>query len=260
MTFETILFETRGAVGVITLNRPEVHNALNTRLRDDLEAALAAARRDPTISAIILTGAGERAFSAGLDLKEFSEQVRNMSADEIRRMRRGHRPLLAFPKPAIAAVNGLAIGGGVELALQCDIIVAADTASFACAEIKRGIIPGNGGTQLLPRRIGRSKALEIILTGRTVDAAEAERIGLADHVVRRADVLAKAEEIAGAIAANAPVALMAAKEAVSRGLDMDLGEGLNLEGDLASLVYATDDAKEGPRAFMEKRPPNWTGR
>jgi enoyl-CoA hydratase/carnithine racemase len=167
--------------------------------------------------------------------------------------------IAAFDKPIIAAVNGLAIGGGVELTLLCDMTFAADTASFAFGEIKRGLMPGNGGTQRLSRRIGKPRALDMILTGRTVDAREALAIGLVEEIVPAGELLPRAVAFAEQMAANAPVALRAAKAAIHRGAEMSLEEGIRLEQDLAAFLYTTDDAKEGPRAFLEKRPPVWVG-
>jgi enoyl-CoA hydratase/carnithine racemase len=262
VAYEAILYEKNEGIATLTLNRPQVMNALNTQLREELAAALDDARRDPEVRAVILTGAGERAFSAGMDLREFSQrQGEPQPLTETRRYRFDRpNPVYSFDKPIIAAVNGLAFGGGTEMALLCDIIVASENASFALAEVKRGIIPGNGGTQRLPRMIGKNRALEMIMTAIPVDAQEAHRIGLANHVVPADQLMAKAEEIARAIMANAPVAVRMAKEAVKRGLDATLEEGLRIEADMSSFLQTTEDAKEGPRAFVEKRAPQWKGR
>lgn len=262
MAYETILYEKSDGIGTITLNRPEVLNALNTKLREELAEALDDAKKDPAVGVVVLTGAGQRAFSAGMDLKEFSQ--RQSEPQPLTEARRGRfdraNPVFAFDKPIIAAVNGLAFGGGTEMALLCDIIVASENASFALAEVRRGIIPGNGGTQRLPRMIGKNRALEMIMTGAPVSAQEAYRMGLANHVVSAEQLMAKAEEIARLIMANAPVAVRLAKEAVRRGLDATLEEGLRIEGDMSSFLQTTEDAKEGPRAFVEKRAPQWKGR
>lgn len=261
MTYETIRFDKADGVGVLTLARPEVHNALNQRLRDEMATTLESARLDDEVGVLILTGDGTRAFCAGLDLKEFAQQVAQVAPTELRRRRWAHpHPLAVFDKPTIAAVNGLAVGGGVELALQCDLIVAADSATFTLAEVTRGIIPGNGGTQRLARRIGRARALEMILTGRAVAAPEALALGLVEYVLPAGEVLDKARDIARAMARGAPVAVRLARQAVIRGLELPLEDGLRLESDLATLCYSTDDAREGPRAFVEKRAPRWTGR
>ena len=259
--FETLRLNRGEGVAVLTLHRPEVLNALNNQLRDELAAALDLLRRDDASRVVVLTGAGERAFSAGLDLREFAGEVATTDAVAMRRFRWSTpSPLANFDKPTIAAVNGLAIGGGVELALQCDIIVAAAHATFAFAEITRGIIPGNGGTQRLARRIGRAAALEMILTGTPVSADRAAALNLADHVVDPTGLLDTARSLARTIAANAPVAVRIARDAVDRGLNLTLEDGLRLEADLAAFVYTTQDAREGPLAFIEKRPPVWTGR
>lgn len=257
-SFETIRLDRRDHVAVVILDRPQAMNAINLKMRSELFAALDQLRHDVSIRAVILTGSGEKAFSAGMDLREFSDILRQTPLSEMRRFRwESGEGLAVFDKPIIAAVNGLAIGGGVELALLCDVCYASDNATFAFAEVKRGLMPGNGGTQRLSRRIGRSLAIEMILSGCTVDAAQAGRIGLVDHVVPPDQLMAQAMSLAAAIAKNAPVAVRTAKAAISRGLDMPLGEALNLERDLATFLYTTDDAKEGPLAFVEKRDPRW---
>jgi enoyl-CoA hydratase/carnithine racemase len=258
---ETIQLVRQGQVAIISLNRPQAMNAINMRMRRELREALDALRRDAEIGAVVLTGGGPKAFSAGMDLREFAETSADQPITEMRRFR-WEQPegIAAFDKPIIAAVNGLAIGGGVELALLCDMVFASDAASFAFAEVKRGLMPGNGGTQRLSRRIGKPRALELILTGRTVDASEALAIGLAEYVVPAAELLDRAVALAGQMAANAPAAVRTAKAAVQRGAEMPLEEGLRLEQDLAAFLYTTEDAKEGPRAFLEKRPPRWLGR
>jgi enoyl-CoA hydratase/carnithine racemase len=260
-TFETITVTQQGRVAVISLNRPEAMNAISMQMRGELRSALDAARRDTAIGAAVLTGGGEKAFSAGMDLREFAKANADVPISEMKRFRwEQGEGIAAFDKPILAAVNGLAIGGGVELALLCDMIFAAEGSSFAFGEIKRGLMPGNGGTQRLQRRIGKPRALEMILTGRTVDAAEALAIGLVEYVVPKAELLDRAVALAEQMAANAPVALRTAKAAIHRGGEMSLEEGIRLEQDLAAFLYTTEDAKEGPRAFLEKRPPVWTGR
>lgn len=261
MELTTILYEKAGGIARLTLNRPEVMNAMNTRLRSELFTAVDAARADPEVGVLLITGAGGRAFSAGMDLKEFATGTATTAPTETRHTRwdKPH-PLQLFDKPAIAVVNGLAIGGGLELALLCDIIVASDNASFALAEVKRGIIPGNGGTQRLARRIGKGKATELILTGRAISAAEALALGLVEHVVAFDALMDKAESIAREIQANAPVAVRFAKDAINRGLDLPIDAAMKIEHDLSAFVYTTEDAREGPRAFAEKRAPQWKGR
>ena len=260
-TPETLSIARHGRVAVLTLQRPEALNAINMQMRAELREALEALRRDADIGAAVLTGAGDKAFSAGMDLREFSKTQAGVPVTEMRRFRwEQGEGLAAFDKPVIAAVNGLAVGGGVELALLCDMIFAAEGASFAFGEVKRGLMPGNGGTQRLARRIGQPRALEMILTGRTVAAAEALAIGLVEYVLPSDQVLARAIALAGEMAANAPVAVRMAKNAVVRGAELSLADGLRLEQDLASLLYTTEDAREGPLAFLEKRAPAWQGR
>lgn len=257
---ESLLVSRDGPVAVLTLNRPQAMNAINLALRAALHETLQALRHDPAVRAVVLTGA-EKAFCAGMDLREFAQIMAETPLTEMRRFRwdKGDG-IAAFDKPIIAAVNGLAIGGGVELALWCDICFAAQEATFAFAEVSRGLIPGNGGTQRLARRIGPSRALEMILSARTVDAPDALAMGLVDHVVSADQLLPQALALAQRIAANAPVAVRMAKAAVTRGADLSLAEGLQLERDLATLVYTTQDAKEGPAAFVQKRPPQWQDR
>ena len=252
--------ERLGRVAVLTLQRPEAMNAISFQMRTELRQALEALQQDTGIGAVVLTGSGDKAFSAGMDLREFARLSSEVGTAEIKRMRAASGDgIAAFDKPIIAAVNGLAMGGGVELALLCDIVFAAEGASFAFSEIKRGLMPGNGGTQRLSRRIGKPRALELILTGRAVDAHEALAMGLVEYVVSRVDLLGRAVALAGQMADNAPLALRYAKAAVQRGAELPLEDGLRLEQDLASFLYTTDDAKEGPRAFLEKRAPVWRG-
>ena len=260
--FETLGVELRGSVAVLTLNRLDAMNAINLQMRAELREAFDRLGRDTAIGAAVLTGAGSKAFSAGMDLREFAKLNAELSTAELRRVRWGQgEGIGTFEKPLIAAVNGLAVGGGVELALLCDVCLAADAASFAFGEVKRGLIPGNGGTQRLARRVGTGRALDIILTGRTVPG----RRGACDRVWSKAscrppELLARSVALAEQMAANAPLAVRAAKAAIQRGAQMPLEQGLRLEQDLASLLYTTDDAKEGPCAFLEKRPPVWQGR
>ena len=259
--FETITIERRGKVAILSLNRPDAMNAISLQMRTELREALEAIRRDTEIGAAVLTGSGDKAFSAGMDLREFAKMNAELPVAEMRRYRwEQGEGIAAFDKPIIAAVNGLAIGGGVELALLCDLTFAAQTASFAFGEVKRGLMPGNGGTQRLSRRVGMARALDMILTGRTVSADEALNIGLVEYVAPGAELLARAVALAEQMAANAPVAVRTAKAAVHRGADMALADALRLEQDLAAFLYTTEDAKEGPKAFLEKRSPVWKGR
>jgi enoyl-CoA hydratase/carnithine racemase len=259
-TFDTLTYQALDRVGVITLNRPQVMHAISMQMRQELRTLLDDLRRDSTISAVVLTASGDKAFSAGMDLREFAKNNANIPVAEFKRFRYdNHEGIATFDKPIIAAVNGLAIGGGVELALLCDIIVAADTATFGFGEVKRGLLPGNGGTQRLTRRVGKGRALEMILTGNSISAAEALAYGLVEYCVPADQLLPKSLALAHAMAQNAPVALRLAKAAVHRGADMALQDAIQLEQDLAAFLYTTDDAKEGPRAFLEKRPPVWQG-
>jgi enoyl-CoA hydratase/carnithine racemase len=258
---ETLSLARRDRVAIITLNRPQAMNAINLQMRSELFDVLDQMRKDPQVGAVVLIGAGDKAFSAGMDLREFAHIMQDTPLPEMRRFRwEKGEGLAQFDKPVIAAVNGLAIGGGVELALLCDICFAAESASLAFAEVTRGLIPGNGGTQRLARRVGRSWALEMILSGMTIDAAKAADIGLVDHLVPDAQLLERAVALAERISAQAPVAVRLAKAAIVRGLEMSLSDGLQMEQDLATFAYTTDDAKEGPRAFVEKRSPQWTGK
>lgn len=263
MSYQTILYEVKEHIAYVTLNRPDVMNAFNHQMKTDLIAACDEIERDPEVRVVIITGAGERAFSAGADLKEMASA--SWATPPVAERGRWGLPIgtdrvLAVMKPIIAAINGYAVGGGCELALACDIRVAADNARLGLMEVRRGIIPGGGGTQMLPRAVGRGLALEIALTGELIDAREAHRIGLVNHVVPPLELMPTVERIAGIIARNAPLAVRFVKEAIQKGLNLTLEQGLRLEVDLSTLLSTTEDAKEGPRAFAEKREPQWKGR
>ena len=258
--YQAILFERKEGIAYVTLNRPEVLNARNRRMREDLIHAVTAIRADPEVRVVILTGAGERSFSAGRDLKEAAQEQVGVVAARQAKMEISDTEMIArLNKPVIAAINGFALGGGCELALACDIRVAVEGARVGLPEVSRGMIPGSGGTQRLSRVVGLGKALELILTGSVIDAEEACRIGLVNKVVPRDGLMAAAEEYARAIAARAPVAVVFAKEAVREGYEMSLDDGLRLETDLSALLRTTEDIKEGARAFVEKRAPQWRG-
>lgn len=252
---------TSGHARIVTLNRPEAMNALNAELRREFLDALLAAKRDPEVRAVIITGAGDRAFSAGADLKERAQ--RSEEGGGLGAFWSGGEPQLQrgleFWKPIIAAVNGFALGGGCELAMSCDIRIASEHARFGQPEVTRGAIPGAGGTQRLPRLIPFGVALELLMTGRHIDAHEAYRLGLVNHVVPHEELLPRALEIAGEISANAPLAVMAAKEAAYRGIQQSLSEGLRTESLQNQVLRGTEDFREGPRAFAEKRTPVWRG-
>jgi enoyl-CoA hydratase len=260
VSFETILYEKTNATAYVTLNRPKAMNALNQKAISELRLAFEDARADPQVRGIILTGAGDRAFIAGADIRELATAS---PIDAERRTRIGQE-LLSFiehlGKPVIAAVNGLALGGGCETALACTIRLASSGAKFGQPEIKLGLIPGFGGTQRLARLVGKGVALQLILTGEMISAEEAYRIGLVNEIVEPAALIARAEAILAQIAANAPLAVGYAIEAVNLGLEGSLPLGLALEGKLFALCAATEDKKEGTQAFLEKRPPKFVGR
>ncbi len=260
MAYETLLYTKREGVGTVTLNRPEKLNALNRRVMEELIACFQDIQRDDEVRAVILTGAGEKAFAAGADVSELAVQS---PVDGKENSRRGQR-ILDFienlGKPVIAAVNGFALGGGCELAMACTCRVASENARFGQPEVKLGIIPGYAGTQRLPRLVGKGRALEIILSGESVTAREAYNIGLVNQVVPAQEVISAAEALARKFMANAPLAVKFALEAVNRGLEMKQEEGQFLEASLFGLCCATDDMKEGTRAFLEKRPAKFAGK
>ena len=260
MTYETIIVDHQDYVVTITLNRPDVLNAQNNPMRQELFAVFAGLKQDEDVRAIVVTGAGERAFSAGADIKEFLEPPPPTRFREQRKRLDYRGEMDRCPQPIIAAIRGFALGGGLELALACDIRIAAEDAQLGLTEVNLAIIPGGGGTQRLPRVVGRGKALEMILTGARVPAAEALRIGLVERVVPVAELLPAAQALARTMADKAPVALRYAKEAVVSGLGLPLADGLRLENDLSTLLRTTEDRVEGARAFVEKRKPKWSGR
>ena len=255
-----ILVEQRGAVTLVTLNRPDALNALSSAVLEDLIAAFAAFEADDGQRCAVVTGAGAKAFAAGADIKEMVERP---FADFYREdvfARWSSHLVQAVRKPWIAAVNGFALGGGCELAMMADFIVAADSARFGQPEIKLGVVPGMGGSQRLTRAIGKAKAMDLILTGRMIDAAEAERAGLVARVVPAAELLDVALAVAEEIAAMPPLAVRAAKELVQAADELPLTEGIRLERRLFHMLAGTADKTEGMTAFVEKRKPEWTGR
>jgi enoyl-CoA hydratase/carnithine racemase len=258
--YQAITYGVAEHVATVTLNRPEVHNAMNEALRRDLTRCFDGIATDEDVKVVVVTGAGDRAFSAGADIREFVEPLVPVRFREQRRRLDFRQAMDRCSQPIIAAVNGFALGGGLELALACDIRIAAVGATLGLTEINLAIIPGGGGTQRLPRLVGRGKALEMILTGARIPADEALRIGLVERVVPTGEALKAATELARTIAAKAPVALRYAKEAVVKGLELPLADGLRLEGDLSTLLRTTEDRIEGAKAFLEKRAPRWTGR
>jgi enoyl-CoA hydratase len=257
MTYETITVERDDRVATITLNRPKALNALNTQVMHELTTAAAELDADHGIGAIVLTG-NEKAFAAGADIKEMATKsfADVYDADFFAPWSR----FAAVRTPTIAAVAGYALGGGCELAMMCDLLIAADTAKFGQPEIKLGVLPGMGGSQRLTRAIGKAKAMDLILTGRTIDAAEAERSGLVSRVVPADELLREAKSTAATIAGMSRSAARMAKEAVNRAFESSLAEGLLYERRLFHSAFATDDQTEGMAAFTEKRPPNFTHR
>jgi enoyl-CoA hydratase len=260
VAYEHLRFEIKGRIATVTLDRPKVLNALNRALFNDLEAVFLELGSNTEVGAIILTGAGEKAFAAGADISELS------SADAAEGQRIAARGQAVFDliencgKPVIAAINGFALGGGCELAMACTIRIASETARLGQPEVKLGLIPGYGGTQRLPRLVGKGAALKLLLTAEIIRAPEAWRIGLVDEVVPAADLVNRAETLATAMAANAPLALRGCLEIVNAGYDLPLAAGLELEAARFGLACSTEDKAEGTAAFLAKRQPVWTGR
>jgi E-phenylitaconyl-CoA hydratase len=260
-----VKFETKERIAILTINRPLAMNALDVETLASLNKAWIDFRDNPELWVAIITGAGGKAFCSGADIKSVSRYYNNSTANQQKVKaieecwKGGITRNLEIWKPMIAAINGYCLAGGLEIALACDIRIASENATFGFTEVTRGIIPGAGGTQRLPRLIPLGKSLEMILTGESIDAQEAYRIGLVNTVVPPDQLLPKAMELAERICRNAPLAVRAAKEAVYRGVDLPIPEGLRLEQSLAEPVYQSEDAKEGPRSFFEKRPPLFKG-
>ncbi|WP_448580136.1 enoyl-CoA hydratase [Thermaurantiacus sp.] len=258
MAYEMILTETRGKVGIIRLNRPEALNALCDRLMEELGQALRAFDAEPAIAAIVLTGS-EKAFAAGADIKEMKDRTfPDVYLNDFIGAR--WETVLEIRKPVIAAVAGYALGGGCELAMMCDLIIAADTAKFGQPEIRLGVTPGMGGSQRLTRAIGKAKAMEMCLTGRNMDAREAEAAGLVARVVPAAELMAESKKLAQEIAAQPPLAAMAVKEQVNAAFETTLAQGILFERRLFHAMFGTADQTEGMAAFIDKRPGRWSGR
>jgi enoyl-CoA hydratase/carnithine racemase len=253
MTFENILLEKKSAIAYVTVNRPKVLNALNLATMEELRTAFHDIKNDDEIRVVILTGAGEKAFVAGADIGELAVQ------DAVSGKKYAHRGqnvlnlIENLGKPVIACINGFALGGGCELALACTMRLASDNAKLGQPEVKLGILPGYGGSQRLPRLVGKGLAMQIILAGEMITAQEAHRIGLVNEVTTAAELIPRAEAIAAKIIANAPLAVQYALEAVNKGMEMTLGEGQFLEATLFGVCCATEDKKEGTAAFLEKR-------
>ncbi len=260
LTLANVLYEKKGAIAYVTVNRPKVLNALNTPTWKDLRTAFEDARDDAAIRGAILTGAGNKAFIAGADISELAH-VAAFEAEQASRFGQEVLDLIEnLGKPVVAAVNGFALGGGCETAMACTIRIAVDTAKFGQPEVALGLLPGGGGTQRLPRLVGKGRALQLILSGEMISAQEAYRIGLVNEIVPAADLITRAEAILKKIASNAPIAVKFALEAANKGMDTSQGEGLLLEASYFGLCAATEDKKEGTTAFLEKRAPQFRGR
>ena len=260
LSLETVLYEKKTGIAYITLNRPKVLNALNKRAIADLKAAFEDARDDSEVNGVILTGAGDKAFIAGADINEVATDTPVQAEEKTRRGQELMTLIENLGKPVIAAVNGFALGGGCEAALASTIRLAAETAKFGLPEVKLGIMPGYGGTQRLPRLVGKGVALQLILTGGMIGAQEAYRIGLVNEVVKPTELISRAEAILKQIAANAPLSVKYALHAVNNGVETSLSEGLLLEASLVAICTSTEDKKEGTSAFLEKRPAKFQGR
>jgi enoyl-CoA hydratase len=260
MSFNNLQLETRDGVAVLTVNRPKVLNALNAETIAELDAAISQLAADSEVRAVVLTGAGEKAFVAGADINELARSTPVSGRETALRGQSVLGRLETMGKPVLAAINGFALGGGLELALACHLRLAVEEAKLGLPEVKLGIIPGYGGTQRLARLVGKGRALEWILSGEMMDAAEAHRIGLVNRVFPRAELLPGAEALLRKILANGPVAIRYALEAVTRGLEGTLEEGLALEASLFGLSCATEDMREGTGAFLEKRPAQFKGK
>lgn len=260
MTFENLSYEVKDQIGYITFNRPKALNALNRRTMEELGAALDDARQNDLVRVLVLTGGGEKAFVAGADIGELSQQTPVTGKDTSLFGQEIIHRLETMGKPSIAAINGFALGGGCELALACTIRIASKTAKLGQPEVKLGLLPGYGGTQRLARLCGKGVAHELILTGEMISAEEALRVGLVNHVTEPPELMAAAEEIARKIIANAPLAVKFSMDAIERGMEMPQEEGLFLEATLFGLICATEDMREGTQAFLEKRPAKFQGR
>jgi enoyl-CoA hydratase len=260
MAFENLLREQSGAVAIITVNRPKVLNALNAPTLDELRRAVLDMKRDDSVRVVVLTGAGEKSFIAGADINELAVQTPITGREHALLGQHVFDLFENLGKPVIAAINGYALGGGCELAMACTLRIAADTAKIGQPEINLGIIPGYAGTQRLARLVGKGKAMELILTGAQITAAEAERIGLVNRVVPAASLMSEVRSLAASLANNAPIAMRYIINAINKGLEMPFAEACVFEATLFGLVAATDDMKEGTRAFLEKRKAEFKGK
>src|ERR1700757_614617 len=258
--FETIFYEKKGPIAYVTLNRPKVLNALSQAVFSELKDVFQDARDDASVRGVILTGSGDKAFAAGADIAEMSTSTGVQAEESTRHAQAATELIENLGKPVIAAVNGFALGGGCELAMACTIRIASENAKFGQPEVKLGIMPGAGGTQRLPRLVGRGRALKLVLSGDIIDATEAYRIGLVDELVPDAHLIERAESVLKKIIANAPLSVKYALEAVNKGLETSVAEGLLIEASLFAVCASTDDKKEGTSAFLEKRAPKFQGK
>jgi len=258
--FDNLLLERDEAVALVTINRPQVLNALNMATLDELRRVILDLKRDDSVRAVILTGSGEKAFVAGADVNELAAQTPLAGREHALSGQHVLDLIENMGKPVIAAINGYALGGGCELALACTLRIAADTARLGQPEVNLGILPGYAGTQRLPRLVGKARAMELILTGAQITASEAERIGLVNRVVPAAALLTEAKKLAGQLAKQAPIAVRYIIDAINHGLEMPFREGCRFEATLFGLVAGSEDMREGTRSFLEKRKPEFTGR
>ena len=259
-TFQNLLYEKKGAIAYLTLNRPKVLNALNQAVFAELKAAFEDVRDDTAVRGVILTGSGDKAFAAGADIAEMSTSTGVQAEESTRHAQVVTELIENLGKPVIAAVNGFALGGGCELAMACTIRIASETAKFGQPEVKLGIMPGAGGTQRLPRLIGKGRALQLILSSEIISAQEAYRIGLVNEVVPSANLISRSEAILNQINSNAPLGVKYSIDAVNKGLDGSVSEGLLIEASLFGICAGSEDKKEGTSAFLAKRAPNFHGR
>jgi len=260
LKLENVLYEKKGSIAYVTINRPKVLNALNAKTISELRSAFEDARDDSEVRGVVLTGAGDKSFAAGADISEMANDTPLTAEEKTRRGQALTDLIENLGKPVIAAVNGFALGGGCELSMASTIRIAAETARFGQPEVKIGVMPGYGGTQRLPRLVGKGRALQLILSGEIIDAQEAYRIGLVNEIAPTVNLIARAEAILKQIISNAPAGVKFSIEAVNKGLDASLAEGLLLEASLFAICAGTEDKKEGTSAFLAKRAPNFQGR
>lgn len=260
LKLENVLYEKKGPIAYVTINRPRVLNALNAKTISELRSVFEDARDDSDVRGVVFTGAGDKAFAAGADISEMANDTAFTAEEKTRRGQTLTELIENLGKPVIGAVNGFALGGGCELSMACTIRIASETAKFGQPEVKIGIMPGYGGTQRLPRLVGKGRALQLILTGEIIGAQEAYRIGLVNEIVPVAELISRAEAILGQINSNGPLGVKFSIEAVNKGLDGSVAEGLLIEASLFAVCAASDDKKEGTSAFLSKRAPKFQGR